>query len=193
MRRAAPPEVCRLGGIDPWETIKVATSAGPVAEREVQSIEADILNGSLPPDSRLWHHRNRGALWRQTDAVARRFVLARPTCPQARSASGAFVSSGCRGRTSRKIACPSYRRRARSVAAQHNPLTVSLVNGVVPFDRNAPWSKHEALVGVSTRSKPSWSKRLPSRCEKAGQADDVLRTFALKPDGKQGERDDRER
>jgi hypothetical protein len=37
------------------------------------------------------------------------------------------------------------------------------------------------------------SKRLPSRCEKAGQADDVLRTFALKPYGKHGERDDHER
>jgi ribosomal protein S14 len=47
------------------------------------------------------------------------------------------------------------------------------------------------LVGVST--KPSSSKRLPSRCEKAGHADDVLRTFALKPYGKQGERDERER
>jgi hypothetical protein len=63
---------------------------------------------------------------------------------------------------------------------------------IIPFDRDTPWSTHGALV-VSTRSKPSSSKRLPSRCEKTGQADDVLRAFALKPYRKQGERDDRKR
>jgi hypothetical protein len=96
--RAAPSEVCRLGGIYPSETIKVAMSAGADAstEREVRSIEMDILNGSLPPDSRLraLSKPRRVVVSDQRRCVARFFVVACPTRPQARSASGPFAQVG---------------------------------------------------------------------------------------------------
>jgi hypothetical protein len=173
--------------------IKAAASAGAdaLAEREVRSIETDILNGSPPPGSRLGIIETAARCGARPTLLRDALSWLAPRGLKRDRQAGLWrigVAAGPRGNRAH-----SYRRRARSVAAQHSPLNVSLLNDVVPFDRNAPRSTHGSLVGVSTRSKPSSSKRLPSRCEKAGQGNDVLRTLALKSYGKHGERDDRER
>jgi hypothetical protein len=128
-----------------------------VAKRVVLRIETDILNGSLPPDSRL------GVI----DNTARYGV--RPT--PLRDALSWLAPRGIK--------------RDQQTGLSHKVGVAAGPRGNRAHSCRRRAAEHARGAGrCLDKVKTVLGNRLPSRCEKVGQGNHVPRTFALKPYGK---------